>query len=191
MSLSPKIAAILAGGKSRRFDGQDKGEIIVNGERLIDIIHSRLKPQASHILISGPHDYGLGFDIVPDFDAAPGGPVGGIYSIWKNLQSRDIEGFFTVAIDGPNVPQNLTDRLYASTHSSIAVDRTGRHPTYGWWRMRDLANTFHEVEVSQSISLNKLADLSKAKELLWPGDKTFININRTEDLEGFVKSLNL
>ena len=184
---SPAITAILAGGKAKRFGGQDKGEIFINGKRLIDIIHERLKPQSDEIILSGTRDYRLGLDVVPDADNAPGGPLGGVYSIWKTLEGRAIEGFFTVAVDGPNLPDDLITSLYSKTSSSIAVDDTGRHPTYGWWRMTDLANVWKNFEGSNSLSLNYLADSAGARPVIWSGSDAFININRAVDLEQFVK----
>ena len=182
------IVAILAGGKARRFDSQDKGSLLIHDDRLIDIIYNRLKPQSDEILISGTHDYDLNLQIIPDKDEAPGGPVGGIYSIWSALQSRgDIEGFFTVAVDGPNLADNFTAKLYYETCSAIAIDRAGRHPTYGWWRMADLAQVFANINLQSSISLNGLADEVLAKEVHWAGDNKFININSQKDLNNYVK----
>ena len=189
MSVLPNsaIAVILAGGKARRFGGQDKGEILIGGERLIDIIHARLVPQSTEIIISGTRDYGLDLTVVPDSDDAPSGPVGGLYSIWKSLEPREAEGFFTVAVDGPNLPNNLIDSLYSHVSSAIAVDDAGRHPTYGWWRMEDLSAAWAKFQGEPSISLNRLADAARAKEVSWEGRESFTNINRAEDLESFVK----
>jgi len=166
-----------------RFGGQDKGKIIINEERLIDIIRSRLKPQASEIIISGTHDYGLGLNVIPDADDAPGGPVGGLYSIWKTLEHYDIEGFFTVPIDSPNIPQNLLTALYSETNSAIAVDELGRHPTFGWWRISDLSDVWGSLRSTNSISLNRLADLVGAKNITWEGSEAFANINTPVDLK--------
>ena len=187
MNASPKIVAILAGGKAMRFGGRDKGEILIKEQRLIDIIHARLKPQSDNIIISGSQDYGLGLAVVPDNNKAPGGPVGGIYSLWKCLNQKGAQGFFTIAIDGPNFPCDLTDKLYLKDSSSIAVDGKGRHPTYGWWRMEDLSKVFKDTAPANSFSLNRLADLAGAKTIAWDGDKNFININRPKDLNKFVK----
>lgn len=184
---SPAIVAILAGGKARRFGGQDKGEIRIEGERLIDIIYKRVKPQSTKVVLSGTHDYGLGLNVVPDAHDAPGGPVGGLYSIWKSLKGNNAEGFFTVAVDGPNLPQDLIASLYSQNASTIAADENGRHPTYGWWRMFDLRRIWEMPELSESISLNRLADLVGAKAVFWEGESSFININRQDDLDKFVK----
>ena len=183
---NPTIAVILAGGTARRFGGQDKGEVIIDNERLIDNIYRRLKPQADEVIISGAHDYGLGVENIPDIDDAPGGPVGGLYSIWAHLRNNQLEGFFTVPVDSPNVPSNLVQRLYSQSHSTVAKD-TRRHPTFAWWRMSDLASIWINIDILQSISLNKLADLTDAKDVIWAGDKCFININRADDLTQFVK----
>ena len=186
---NPAITVILAGGKAARFDGLDKGEIIIKGARLVDIIHERLLPQSSKLIISGTHNYNLNLPIVPDIEGAPGGPVGGLYSIWAYLKSRHVEGFFTAAIDGPNVPSDLTAKLYDKSSSAIAVNEQGRHPTYAWWRMEDLRRVFGESDLSSSLSLNRLADALAAKEVPWAGDESFININRFEDLSQFLKGL--
>ena len=179
---SPAIVAILAGGKATRFDGQDKGTIKLGGKRFIDIILQRLSAQADEIIISGTYDYDLGIEIIPDAQDAPGGPVGGIYSIWKKLSSRDVEGFFTVPVDGPSLPFDLTKRLYSPMSSSVAADEKRRHPTYGWWRMTELSHLFDDINIQHSISLNKLADHMSAKDVHWTGENNFININRPEDL---------
>ena len=170
-----------------RFGGQDKGEILIEGERLIDIIHNRLLPQSREIIISGTHDYDLGLTVVPDIENAPGGPVGGLYSIWSHLKSRDVEGFFTAAIDGPKLPSDLTAKLYDEATSSIAVDEQGQHPTYAWWRMRDLSALWVGLELKNSLSLKKVAELTNAQHVRWGGDDTFININRPDDLKRVVK----
>lgn len=185
---NPTIAVILAGGKARRFNGQDKGKIIIRNERLIDIVHNRLKPQTDDIIISGTHNYGLGLENIPDKDNAPGGPVGGLYSIWSEIQKcPKVEGFFTVAVDGPNLPDNLIASLYDKSSSAIAVDQAGRHPTYGWWRLDDLTLVWSQTVGQSSISLNKLADLIGAKPVAWEDKETFANINNQEDLIMFVK----
>ena len=170
-----------------RFGGQDKGEILIRGERLIDIIHNRLLPQSSEIIISGMHDYDLGLTVVPDIEDAPGGPVGGLYSIWSHLKSRDVEGFYTAAIDGPNLPTDLTAKLYDEATSSIAVDEQGQHPTYAWWRMKDLSAQWVGLELKNSLSLKRVAELTKAQHVRWGGVDTFININRPDDLKRVVK----
>ena len=183
----PKIIAILAGGKATRFGGQDKGETLIKGERLIDIIHSRLKPQADEIILSGPHDYNLELPIVQDTENAPGGPVGGLYSIWAYLKASNIEGFFTAAVDGPNLPSDLTAKLYNKNASTIAADEQGRHPTYAWWRMEDLSELWSRLNTESSLSLKRIAELTKAETIEWDGVETFININRPDDLQSFVK----
>lgn len=179
---NPTITVILAGGKARRFGGQEKGEILIGDERLINIIHNRLLPQSSEVIVSGTHDYNLGLPVVPDIEGAPGGPVGGIYSIWQEVQRREVEGFFTVAVDGPNLPSNLMARLYSKNACKIAIDETGIHPTYAWWRIDDLSNVWSVVDIKGSFSLKRLAELTKAEFVRWDGDRSFININCPDDL---------
>ena len=110
-----------------------------------------------------------------------------VYTIWKNFLQTNIRGFFTVAVDGPNLADDLLDRLYHRGFSTVASDEAGRHPTYGWWRMVDLSKVFENIVATESISLNRLADLVQAKNRVWKGSKEFVNINRKLDLDNFVK----
>ena len=170
-----------------RFGGQDKGEILIEGKRLIDIIHKRILLQTDELILSGTDDYNLGLPVVPDRADAPGGPVGGIYSIWRYLKDRNDEGFFTAAVDGPNLPADLTTKLYNKNASTIATDEKGRHPTYAWWRMKDLSPLWETMDMKDSLSLQRLAEVTKAEHVKWEGDEIFININSPDDLRQFVK----
>ncbi|MGB5305763.1 MAG: NTP transferase domain-containing protein, partial [Gammaproteobacteria bacterium] len=45
-------AVILAGGRARRMDGEDKGLIELRGRPLIDYIISALRPQTGEIMVN-------------------------------------------------------------------------------------------------------------------------------------------
>lgn len=183
---SPTIVVILAGGQAERFGGVDKGGLMVEGERLIDRIVARINDQADSIVLSAGHNYGLNVEFVTDLMSAPAGPVGGIYSVYMHLKNSAVEGFYTVPVDGPNVPTNLIAKLHSPNYSSIASDGR-RHPTFAWWRMRDLEKVWESWDGLSSISLNNLATRATAQLVEWKGGGYFVNINYPRDLEKFVK----
>ena len=165
--------------------GIDKGALDLGGERMIDRIYGRLKPQCGQVLISGSHDYGLGLDVVSDFKTGPQGPAGGLHAIWRHLKDANIEGFFTVPIDGPNLPGDLLARLYCEESSAIASDDNGLHPAFAWWRMVDLGRAWDALDLESSISLNYLAQFTEAKHVQWAGEAMFKNLNTPDDLADY------
>lgn len=188
--MTPRILVILAGGGGRRMGGQDKGLLEWGGQRFIDIIIERARAQNPlrfdlEILISGPHDYGLGLPYIADNPAYMGGPVGGLFSVSDTIACRhpDPSGFFTVPVDGPRFPENLFARLYAQAHSTIAADDTGLHPVYGWWRQADLAALRASADMKRSLSLHGLVAQSRAKPCHWSGSERFLNVNDAARLE--------
>lgn len=191
-SIDSAPIVILAGGSASRFNGRDKGEILIGGKRMIDIILERINHHTNHLIISGYHDYGLKALIVSDEIHGPKGPVGGIYSTWKyfkNTSNLNLKGFFTLAIDVPNPPKNFLKKIYSNSTSNISVVGLQKHPAHGWWRMEDLDSVFNNISFDDSISLNKLAILVKAKLVRWSKNEYFFNINKQSELDGYIETI--
>jgi len=182
---------ILAGGSASRFNGRDKGEILIGGKRMIDIILERVQCKTDQLIISGRHDYGLNALIISDEINGPKGPVGGIYSAWKyfrNKSSSNLIGFYTLAIDVPNPPMNFLEKMYSNSTSNISAVGTQKHPAHGWWRMEDLDSVFNNLSFDGSISLNRLAILVGANLVSWSKNKYFINVNKQSDLDEYIEN---
>jgi molybdenum cofactor guanylyltransferase len=130
-----KSAAILAGGRATRFDGQDKGGLIVGGRTIRERQIAELSRVTSDILIVGrnggqqavqvpdavmPRVIG---DIVPDC-----GPLGGVHAA---LIAARGDAVFVVACDMPHLDAALILYLFGLTREADAVvPRTerGYHP---------------------------------------------------------------
>lgn len=173
---------ILAGGEAQRM-GQDKAELSLGKLRLIDHVYAQIKIQCNEVIISGRHDYGLHLKVIPDAPSGPRGPVAALYSVWKTLLVSD-EGFFTVPVDGPNIPSDLCERLYGKC-SAVAEAPDGLHQAYAWWRRDALESVFESLNLSQSISLLKMATLCKAHHVYWADEAMFYNINTPRDLSAY------
>jgi molybdopterin-guanine dinucleotide biosynthesis protein A len=171
---------ILAGGQSTRM-GTDKATVELEGQRLIDILIGRFADKAGRILLSAREDYHTGLEFISDDPDAPGGPVGGIFSVAARL--RDIGGFVTVPVDAPYAPADLIERLAASGGCAVAGHGERIHPTFAYWRC-DAVNRVRDSHepVERAPSLQWLARQCGAATVRWPDPAPFVNINRPEDL---------
>ena len=185
-----KPIVILAGGSAVRFNRRDKGQILIGGKRMIDIILQNIQYKTNPLIISGHHDYGLKALVISDDLSGPLGPVGGIYSTWKFFKDKSsscVKGFYTLAIDVPNPPTNFLEKIYSASTSNISAVGLQQHPAHGWWRMEDLDLIFNNLSFNDSMSLNKLAIMARAKLVSWPKGDYFVNINNQSQLDGYIE----
>jgi molybdopterin-guanine dinucleotide biosynthesis protein A len=105
-------AAIVAGGRARRFGGQDKSRLVVEGRTIIVRQLEVLQQVADPIFVVGPDparyaDLGLTVhpDIIPD-----AGALGGIYTA---LLQATTDRVLVVACDLPFLHAGLLERLIA------------------------------------------------------------------------------
>ena len=114
-------AAILAGGRARRFGGADKASLTVGRARIIDRQLAALSTVADDVRIvtNDPGRYGdLGVRLIPDA-VAGAGPLGGIYSA---LLDAAHERVLVIACDLPFVTAALLERLVAESRTGEPVD---------------------------------------------------------------------
>lgn len=115
------LAAILAGGRSRRF-GASKPLAELDGVPLIQWVRravSRVVPEPVVIANEPAPFRGLGMAVRPD--AVPGaGPLGGIHAALLWAAEQEVPGALCVACDTPFLPAALLERLVASAARSSA-----------------------------------------------------------------------
>jgi molybdopterin-guanine dinucleotide biosynthesis protein A len=105
-------AVILAGGKARRMEGEDKGLIELHGRPLIDYIIAGLRPQVGGILVNANRNlerYGtFGYPVIGDMLGDYFGPLVGMAT---GMQAADTPLLMTVPCDSPFVPEGLGEAL--------------------------------------------------------------------------------
>ena len=117
-------AAILAGGRARRFGGRPKALLPIGGLRIIDRLLAALRPVVGEVVIiareDGPYRE-LGLPI--RHDVLPGtGPLGGIYTA---LAATTAPRTLVVAADMPFLNAPFLELLRdAGRDADIAVPRT-------------------------------------------------------------------
>lgn len=110
-------AAILAGGKSRRF-GRDKALLCIEGEplflRIVNVFRSALGTEPLLIGRGKLQGYERCFpDIIPDL-----GPIGGLYT---SLRLADTGFVFVSACDMPFIKRELVEYMVEILDREVAV----------------------------------------------------------------------
>ncbi len=183
----PVPVVVLAGGHSRRF-GADKAEARFMGHRLIDHVVGRLRSQTDQIIISGPQEYGLGLDIIPDLPDAPPGPLGALWSVYA--ARPDWAAFVTVPVDMPRLPHDLVARLSVGGKTSIARAGGRLHPVVGHWTRAALADDFASDDLRRDPAMHHAARLAGAVVVDFEDRLAFANINTADDLARLAAALS-
>lgn len=121
-------AAILVGGRARRFDGRDKGALVIGGRSIIERQLAELTQLTDDILVvGGPAPPQAPVRVVPD-RVPDCGPLGGLDAA---LAAARDDVLVLLACDMPYVTAGLLGHLLALTKEADAVvPRTDRgyHP---------------------------------------------------------------
>lgn len=103
---------ILAGGRGRRVDGQDKGFLMYEGASLIDRQVEWLMPQVKQFFISANRNIKqyqkFKCPVLKDHNNNFDGPL---YGIFKGLENCKTDWMFVQPVDVPHLPKDLIKRL--------------------------------------------------------------------------------
>ena len=180
-------AVILAGGKARRMDGQDKGLITLHRRPMIDYIIRALQPQAGNILINANRNAeqyaAFGLPVIADMLGDYFGPLVGMAS---GMNATDKTFIVTAPCDSPFIPDNLVETLYralAENEADICVAHDGERmqPVFALLRCSLLPSLLayldeggRKIDTWYGQQRLALADFSTSAE-------TFLNLNTPED----------
>lgn len=194
----PVVGILLAGGRSSRMGGGDKGMRLLGGRAILARVVERLRPQVNGMVINANGDPArfaeFELPVVPDVLTGFAGPLAGIHAglEWVGRNCPDVRHAVTVATDTPFLPSDLVRRFLAAGGEGgklcVARSNAGTHPVIGLWPV-DLAA---ELEASLKAGERKagkwVADHA-AIEVFFPDVEIggtaidpFFNINRPEDL---------
>jgi molybdopterin-guanine dinucleotide biosynthesis protein A len=186
-------AVILAGGKGRRMDGEDKGLVELANRPLIEYVIDAIKPQVETIILNANRNQAqysrYGYPVVSDTLEDYQGPLAGFICAMKSSTTSHIA---TLPCDGPFVPGDLVERLIFSltnNDAEIAVAHDGD-------RMQPV---YSLIPVTLSNSLNTFLDSGERKIDRWYKQhrialadfsdcpETFRNINTAEQRDRLQK----
>ncbi|HWR87679.1 MAG TPA: molybdenum cofactor guanylyltransferase MobA [Acidiferrobacterales bacterium] len=180
------IGLILAGGRSRRMQGQDKTLLTVQGETLLAHVIHRLRPQVDALALNSnaaPDTFAsYGLPVIPD--RLPGflGPLAGIHA---GLMQYPEDCLVTVAVDLPFMPTDLVTRLRSGldTKSCAYASDGERHALALLWRPGMAASVEDYLQHGGRKLKDYLAANGQPVRFDRPQDRgLFCNLNTPEDL---------
>ena len=183
-------AVILAGGKGRRLEGQDKGLVTYKNKRLVEHVIERIEPQVHQVLINANRNQETyetyGFSVISDEMSNFQGPLAGFATAMK---AANTDYIVTMPCDGPSLPLDYVSRMLASlqecSHTDcifVAHDGERIQPVHAL------------IPVSLIASLESFLDGGERKVDLWYAKhglvevdfsdqpNSFFNVNRKEQL---------
>ncbi len=201
MSENNIIAAILAGGKSRRF-GVDKSTTKLGDKTLIEHTVSKIEKKFSEILIIS-NNQEIKVDkknvfVLKDCIQGQLGPLVGVLSAmkWVETNNKKYDWVATFPCDTPFFDISMIDevkRISKKNNKKLYFLKSGekRHNIFGLWSIqlkdileKDINNNFRKVEEwADKIGLETI-NINHEKF------DSFLNINTKEDLEEAKKNLD-
>ncbi|HET6389626.1 molybdenum cofactor guanylyltransferase MobA [Hyphomicrobium sp.] len=190
------LGVILAGGRSRRFGGGDKGLADLHGQSILARVIAQFRPQVGRLILSVNGDPGrfaeFGLETIADDENAERGPLSGLLAAmnWAAAHGPESEAIATVSADVPFLPNDFVAKLDAARGDGVAIAVSGerRHPTIAIWPMHARANVAEALNRG-TLSVDKLAASLNAVAVDFPmrnihGVKAdpFFNINTADDL---------
>ena len=141
---SDVAGVLLAGGRSSRMGGGDKGLLDIAGRPMLAHVIERLKPQVGPMVINANGDPGrfarFGLPVVPDTVGGFAGPLAGVLAgmRWAVGAAPRARTIVTVSTDAPFLPRDLVARLRAAVAdrtTAVALASSGGelHPVVGLW----------------------------------------------------------
>lgn len=185
--LTNTTGVILAGGRSSRMDGEDKGLTPVKGQPLVTYVIQSLKPQVDTILISANRNQAqyrtYGYDVIEDVLSGFNGPLSGILSAMQHVKTEYI---LTAPCDSPLLPVDFAKRMVTAlrnNNSNISVAHDGEF----------MQPVFSLISCKLASSLNAYLESGKRKTADWMVQQSpaltdfsdcpdsFFNMNTPED----------
>ncbi|MBD3608920.1 MAG: molybdenum cofactor guanylyltransferase MobA [Gammaproteobacteria bacterium] len=170
---------ILAGGRARRMEGQDKGLIPLHGEPMVRHVFERLLPQVDNILINANRNietYQQYAPVIRDSIADYAGPLAGMLAGLEHIE----EGYLLcVPCDSPFIPADLAQRMLSQAKkqaSMIAVATDGNR----------LQPVFVLLHHSLKASLANYLDRGDRKIDLWYAEHDYTQVDFSDQIDAFI-----
>ena len=206
-------AAILAGGRARRFGGADKASLVVGGARIIERQLAALATVTEDVRIvsNDPARYAtLGVRVIPD-RIAGAGPLSGVHAALVDAAHHCLTGgpagdharagVIVLACDLPFVTAALLEALAIAFGTGDEIDAVvprsarGLEPMCALYATRCAETIRRRIEAG-NLELRGLLTEVRVKELRTEGEASFddesvfLNVNTPHDYERARAKLN-
>ncbi|AKP33694.1 molybdenum cofactor guanylyltransferase MobA [Yersinia aleksiciae] len=186
--MQPNITGvILAGGRSSRMGGNDKGLILLHGKPLFQHVIDRLKPQVDHVLINANRHQALyqesGIPVISDIITGFVGPLAGMHA---GLSHSSTEWVVFAPCDVPALPIHLVSQLWHGKGQALAAyvyDGERAHPTLALMHV-SLKSLLAEFLAKGDRKLMILMESVNAQPVIFSGQANlFSNLNTPADCD--------
>mgnify|MGYP001208158020 CR=1 FL=1 len=187
---------ILAGGKSERMDGKDKGLMMINNQYIIKNLYALAKDYSDNVYINANrniNDYmKMGLEVWQDIIPGYQGPLAGMYTSLKNSKTRYI---LTLPCDGPLISDIYFKRMLSGNNQNKIRLRSAHNgerlqPVYSLISI-DLIKSLEDFLDSGQRKIDKWFETCDLEIIDFSDNKNiFININRESDLLEYKELIN-
>ncbi|VAX09816.1 Molybdenum cofactor guanylyltransferase [hydrothermal vent metagenome] len=187
---------ILAGGRSRRMDGNDKGLLPLNGRSMIEYVLDAITPQVDEVLINANRNLAsyqvYGHPVITDKIADFAGPLAGMAAA---IQACDSDYILSVPCDGPWIPKDLVARLLSQLNKeganiSTAHDGQRLQPVFALIRRELLPAILTYLESGERRLGYWVQQQQPALTDFSDQPEAFFNVNSPAELEAAEARLN-
>jgi molybdopterin-guanine dinucleotide biosynthesis protein A len=189
-------AAILAGGKNSRFNGENKSFLKLDNQFVIEKIIEVLKQIFSEIIIvtNDKTAYSMFSEckIATDYYREIG-PLGGIHAALQNAKHENV---FIVSCDMPFLNKNLilkqiSSHITEKSNITIPVLHNFKEPLHGIYCKNVLTSIENFIQTTDKYKIIGFFDLVKVNyfEVNQNKIKAFTNINNPEDYKILIQKL--
>ena len=183
---------ILAGGKSRRMNFNDKSLQKINKYSLIDRVIVRAKKQVDYLLINSNSDHIKNnyneYIVIKDTIKGNLGPLAGVLSGLEWIEKKDskINWLITFPVDSPFFPTDLVDIFLSHVNEEqiiVAESNSRIHPVFAMWN-KNLIPYLKETLNNRNLKIDEFTKNFKMKVVKFPfiDYDPFFNINNQDDL---------
>ena len=183
---------ILAGGKSRRMNFNDKSLQKINKYSLIDRVIVRAKKQVDYLLINSNSDHIKNnyneYIVIKDTIKGNLGPLAGVLSglEWIEKKDSEINWLITFPVDSPFFPTDLVDIFLSHVNEEqiiVAESNSRIHPVFAMWN-KNLIPYLKETLNNRILKIDEFTKNFKMKVVKFPfiDYDPFFNINNQDDL---------
>jgi molybdopterin-guanine dinucleotide biosynthesis protein A len=186
------VGMILAGGKSRRMNFNDKSLQKINKYSLIDRVIVRAKKQVDYLLINSNSDHIKNnyneYIVIKDTIKGNLGPLAGVLTglEWIKKKDSEINWLITFPVDSPFFPSDLVDIFLSHVNEEqiiVAESNSRIHPVFAMWN-KDLIPYLKETLNNRNLKIDEFTKNFKMKVVKFPfiDYDPFFNINNQDDL---------
>jgi molybdenum cofactor guanylyltransferase len=163
------LGAIVAGGGSRRFEG-DKAAALLNGRPLLDHVRAALLPQVDAVVVCGRAWPGM--TTIADRPATDMGPLGGLCGALHHAAAHGYDAVLTAGCDVLPVPDMRA--LVGPVPAVVEGQRL-----FGFWPVGFASALDDHLTHQDDLSIRQWVVASYARSVACAG--SFHNINTRHD----------